>query len=328
MQIDRMNWVFTLAVSIVVFSPVGAGAQTPEDGTKKLTVHRVGQTAGAAELRLLSKSEELTDADAFPLYEKAVNSVPKELDWSKIKAWRETPVNQLPKEEVGAVLRSFEPILPLLEQAGKCKRCDWPVSVEGDSSFNLSACRNMVFLLALKARSELARGDCASCVRTLGTGLALAKHLSTAPTVVHVLVGVAISAVICGEIEQYVQQPGTPSLEAALAAIPKPLFDENHSELYGMDQDGRSRVQLLFVRANRHVIALQYIEALRLSATKTGKWPSTLDEFRATLPTDPVSGKPFSYKRVSDAQAILEGPLPKGGDLKKDTVRYELTMGK
>ncbi len=327
MRADRMNWVFVLAVSTVVSAAAGAGAQTPEDGTKKLTVCRVAQVAGAAELRLLPKSEELTDADAFPLYEKAVKSVPKELDWDKIKAWRQIPVSQLPKEEVRTVLQSFEPILPLLEQAGKCKRCDWPVSFEGDSSFNLSACRNMVFLLALKARSELARGDCVSCVRTLGTGLALAKHLSTAPTVVHVLVGVAISAVICGEIEQYVQQPGTPSLEAALAAIPKPLFDENHSELYATDQASRSRAQLLFMRANRYVIALQYIEALRLSATKAGKWPQTLDDLKASLPNDPVSGKLFSYKRVSDAQAILEGPLPKGGDV-KDTVRYELTMGK
>ncbi len=328
MRADRMNWVFVLAVSTVVSAAAGAGAQTPEDGTKKLTVCRVAQVAGAAELRLLPKSEELTDADAFPLYEKAVKSVPKELDWDKIKAWRQIPVSQLPKEEVRTVLQSFEPILPLLEQAGKCRRCDWPVSFEGDPPISLPTFRNMVFLLALKARSELARGDRASCVRTLGTGLAMAKHLGTAPSVVHVLVGVAVGAIICGEIEQYIQQPGALSLEAALAAIPRPLFDENHSELYGMDQDSRSKAQLLFMRANRYVIALQYIEALRLSATKAGKWPQTLDEFRATLPNDPVSGKPFSYKRISDTQAMLEGPLPKGGDLKKDTVRYELTMGK
>ena len=83
-----------------------------------------------------------------------------------------------------------------------------------------------------------------------------------------------------------------------MRAIPKPLFDENHSDLYGMDQAGRSRAQLLFMRANRHVIALQYIETLRLSATKAGKWPQTLDELKAGLPNDPVSGKPFSYKRV------------------------------
>jgi hypothetical protein len=82
----------------------------------------------------------------------------------------------------------------------------------------------------------------------------MAKHLSAAPTVIHLLVGVGVSAVIYGEIERYVQQPGTLSLEAALAAIPKPLFDENHSDLYGTDQASRSRAQLLFMRANRHVI--------------------------------------------------------------------------
>jgi len=75
------------------------------------------------------------------------------------------------------------------------------------------------------------------------------------------------------------------------------------------------------------VIALQYIETLRLYATKTGKWPQTLDELKASLPNDPVAGKPFSYKQVSDTQVILEGPLAKGGDA-KDAVRYELTMGK
>jgi hypothetical protein len=225
------------------------------------------------------------------------------------------------------VLRSFEASLPLLEQAGKCKRCDWPLSFEGEAPIDLNTCRNLVFLIALKARSQLARGDYASCVRTLGTGLALAKHLSAGPSVIHLLVGVAISAIVYGEIEQYVQQPGAPSLAAAIRAIPKPMFDEKHSDLYGMDEAGRTKVQLLLRRGNRHVIALQYIETLRRYATKAGKWPQTLDELKADLPNDPVTGKPFAYKRPSDNQAILEGPLPAGGDV-KDTIRYELNMAK
>jgi hypothetical protein len=214
----------------------------------------------------------------------------------------------------------------VLEEAAKCKRCDWPIAGD-ESPIDLNACRNLVFLLALKARSQLAGGDCASCVHTLGTGLALAKHLSTSPTVVPVLVGVAVSAVIYSEIEQYVQQPGAPSLEAAIRAIPKPLFDEQHSDLYGTDAASRSRAQLLLGRANRHVIALQYVETLRIYATKAGKLPQTLDELKATLPNDPVAGKPFSYKRLSDTQATIEGPLPKGGSA-KDALQYELTMGK
>lgn len=304
-----------------------AGGQS-EDGTKKLLLHLpVRQAAGAAQLQLLPRPEEMTDADAFPLYEKAVKAVPKELDWNKIKGWREIPVSQLPQEEVGSVLRQFEPILPLLEQAGKCKRCNWPLDFEGGPSFNLSACRNLALLVALKGRSDLARGDCDSCVRALGTGLAFAKHLSTAPTVIHLLVGVGVSASVCGEIELYLQEPGTPSLEAALRAIPKPLFDPEHSEFYGMDEAARARGQLLLMRANRHVIALEYIEALRLYAMKAGRLPQALDELNAGLPNDPVSGKPFSYMRLSDTQAILEVPRPEGGDA-KDAARYELNLVK
>lgn len=329
MRANRMNWALASLTSIVVFASVGAGTQKQDDGTKKLTLRPAGQAAGAVELQLLCKPQELTDADAFPLYVKAVKTVPKDLDWNKIKGWRQTPVSQLPQEEVGSVLRQFDASLPLFEQAGKCRRCDWdwPVSLEGDPPVDLTACRNMVFLLALKARVELARGDCTSCVHTLGTGLALAKHLSAAPTAVHLLVGVAVSAVIYGEIEQYVQQPGAPSLEAAIRAIPKPLFDENHSDLFGMDATSRARCQLLLGRANRHVIALQYVETIRSYATKAGKLPQTLGDLKASLPNDPVAGKPFSYKRLSDTQAVLEGPLPQGGDA-KDAVRYELNLVK
>jgi hypothetical protein len=321
-----MNRVFVSLMTIVLCASVGGGAQKPEDGTKKLTLHPAKQAGGAAELQLLPKPQELTDADAFPLYDKAVKSLPENLDWEKIKSWRQVPVSQLPAD-AGAMLKQCDASLQLLDQAGKCKRCDWPVNAGGDPPMSLTACRNLVSLVAVKARSELARGDYASCVRTLGTGLALAKHLGGGPTAIHLLVGVAAAAIVYGEMESYIQQPGAPSLEAAIRTIPKPLFDEKHSDLYGMDEASRSRTQLVLMRANRQVLALQYVEALRLYVTKAGKWPQTLDELKASLPDDPVTGKPLSYKRVSDTQAILEGPLPKGGDV-KDTVRYELNIAK
>ncbi len=327
MRRNRTNQAFALVMSVVVCAFVGAAAQEQVDGTKMLTVYPVPQTAGAAELQLLPKAQELTDADAFPFYVKAVKLLPKDMDWQKIKAWRQMPVSQLSQEEVGPVLRQFGTSLPLFEQAGKCKRCDWPLSFEGDPPIDLTACRNMVFLLALRARVELARGDCASCVGTLRTGLALAKHLAEGPSAIHLLVGVAVGAIVYGGIEQYVQQPGALSLEAAIQAIPRPLFDEKHSDLYGMDAGSRSKAQLVVGRANRHVIALQYIETLRLYATRAGKWPQTLDELKASLPDDPVAGKPFMYKRLSETQVLLEGLLPKGGGT-RDVVRYELTMVK
>ena len=230
---------------------------------KELAIHVAVQSKTPGELRLLPGAQEAIEGDAFALYEKAVESLPKDLDWGKITGWRQTAVKDLPLEEVAATLRPFEASLTLLEQAGKCRQCEWPVIVEDEVPLNLRACRNMAFLLSLRARCYLGRGDYPSCARTLGTGLALARHLSAGPNVLHLLIGSAISAVVCREVESYVQQPGAPSLEAALRAIPMPLFDEKHSEIYGQPPESQAEIRLILRRANRHIIALQYIETLR-----------------------------------------------------------------
>jgi hypothetical protein len=320
-----MNRVFVSVLSLVVCASAG-GAQKPGDATKKLTMSPPCVVESVGGVLLLPQPQQMSDGDAFPLYQKAIQSLPKGLDWGKIKGWRQMPVKELPREEIGAVLRQSDAILQLLEQAGKCRRCDWAFNPGGEPAVDLNGCRNLAFLVALKVRSELGR-DYSSCARALGSGLALAKHLGAGPALIHLLVGVGVSAVIYDEIELYMQQQRAPSLEAALRGIPKPLFDEEHSDLYGTDEASRSRAQLVLRRANRHLITLQYLETLRSYTATARQWPQTLDDLKTSLPNDPVSGKPFSYKRLSDTQAVLEGPVPKGGDV-KDNVRYELNLVK
>jgi len=294
---------------------------------KKLAIRVAAQSKTPAELRLLPGAREATDGDAFELYEKAVGSLPQDPDWGKITGWRQTAVKDLPLEEVAASLRPFEASLALLEQAGKCRQCEWPVIVEDEVPPNLRACRNMAILLSLQARCYLGRGDYPSCARTLGTGFALARHLSAGPNVLHLLFGSNVSAVVCGEVEMYVQQAEAPSLEAALRAIPMPLFDETHSEIYGQHPESQAEIRLILRRANRYIIALQYLETLRSYATKTGRWPETLDELQAHLPADPVTDGPLTYRRATETQAILAGPVPEGGS-DKDGIQYELSIVK
>ncbi|MEN6577427.1 MAG: hypothetical protein ABFD90_13875 [Phycisphaerales bacterium] len=267
----------------------------------------------------------MTEGDAFPLYAKAVESLPKDLDWAKIKSWRQLPLKELPQDEVAAVLRSYDVCLPLLEQAGKCRRCNWVINSAGNSAIDLQSLRNLVFLIALKARSQLACGSYASSVQTLGTAFSLARHVCEGPTLVHTLVGAAIVGVTCGEMELYVQQPDSPSLETAIRVIPQPFVDEEPSELYGMKEADRVRPRQVLRRANRHLIAMQYVEVLRGCATKAGQWPETLDEIKPALPNDPVTDKPFEYQRITKTQAILAGPMPEGGSA-KDIIRYELNL--
>lgn len=313
-----------LLVSFGWPSWAASGGPSP-DGTRKLVLYPLSPKGSGGELRLLPGSQERTDGDAFPLYVKAVESLPKDLDWAKIKSWRELPLTELPQDEVSAVLRSYDGIVPLLEQAGRRKRCTWVVNSAGNSAVDLQSFRNLAFLIALKARSQLACGEYASCVRALGAAFSLARHFSEGPTLVHTLVGAAIVGLTCGEMELYVQQADAPSLEAAIRAIPQPFVDEEPSELYGMKEADRVRPGQALRRANRHLIAVQYIETLRGSIVSTGRWPETLDALQPALPNDPVTDKPFEYRRVTQTQAILEGPMPEGGSA-KDMIRYELNL--
>jgi hypothetical protein len=326
MNEKRIRLALGLLLLFLLWRPCfGATGGPPQDGTTRLVLHPVPRSMSGGEFRLLPDPKEMTDDDAFPLYVKAVESLPKDLDWAKIKSWRQLPLKDLPQEEVGAVLRSFDAILPLLEQAGRCKRCNWVISSAGNSAIDLQSLRNVAFLIALKARSQLARGDYASCVQTLGTAFSLARHFSEGPTLVYTLVGAAIVGVTCAEMELYVQQADAPSLEASLLAIPQPFVDEEPSDLYGMAEADRIRPRQILRRANRHLIAVQYIEVLRGHVTTAGQWPETLDPLRSVLPNDPVTDKPFEYQRITKTQAILAGPMPEGGSA-KDIIRYELNL--
>lgn len=303
-----------------------AAAEAQEHETKRLTLHRAKVTGPLAGLRLLPGPDELTNGDAFASYAKAIESMPKGLDWKKITSWRASSLEQLPLDEIASMLQQFDSALKLLEQAGMCNRCDWPVSYEDTVPPELKACREVAHLLALKARYHIACGEHGPCTRTFQTSLALARHLSTGPTLLHLIIGAGVSGLMCRELELYIQQPGAGSLEAALRAIPKPLFDETHSEIYGLDEASQSRTRLLLARVNRHIIALQYIETLRLHATKAGgMWPMNLEALKANLPNDPITGQPLVYKRLTGTRATLEGVLPEGGDA-KDVIRYELNI--
>jgi hypothetical protein len=87
-----------------------------EPEAKKLTLHAPAATGAAGQLRLLPGPQEVTDGDAFVLYEKAVKSLPKDLDWDRIKSWRQVSLAELPLSEIDS--RCFGRSMHLLlEQA-------------------------------------------------------------------------------------------------------------------------------------------------------------------------------------------------------------------
>jgi hypothetical protein len=74
-----------------------------------------------------------------------------------------------------------------------------------------------------------------------------------------------------------------------------------------------SQAYLATTRLDRRIAALRCIEALRLhAAAHEGKLPASLDDVTLVpIPRDPVTGKPFEYRRTK-AGATLHAPPPPG----------------
>ncbi len=310
--------IICLTISLSVIPITYAGRALPP---VKLTLHPSKATETAQKYQLLPKVEELIDADAAPLYEKAVASLPAELNTDQINQWRKTPPDQLPQKQVQAALEQFKPSLQLLEQASKCKRCNWT----DDALQKLTQYRNMAFLLTLQIHSEIAQDRYDSAIDTVQTGYTLAKNLSKEPMLISGLAAVAITEVVSRQIEQFVQGTDAPNLYTALIALPQPFIDLS-DPLEIEEADVRQKISLLTNSMERRIAALQCVEALRLYAgSHDGKFPDKLsDVTEVTVPDDPVTKKPFSYSRTG-SEAVLELQATEGSD-GRDAIRYELKL--
>jgi len=301
-------------------------AAVPVDGlTVELTLHPAKAPEPAQKYQLLPKAEEQTDADAAPLYEKALQALPKNFQTDQISQWLKTPPAKLPRQQVQSTLQQFKPILQFLEQAAKCKQCDWPYLDDDTISQTLRKYRRLMFFLALQMRFQITQGQFDKAIGTAQTGFAMAKHIGEGPTLIHGIIGVGIGGFICRQLEQFVQGPNAPNLYWALRGLPRPFIDLTERSEFE-DLDIRERAHLLMNRLDRHVAALRCIEALRLyAAAHDGKFPKELSSItEVPVPNDPVMQKQFVY-RCTGPNAVLEAPAPKGAT-ERDAIRYELNL--
>ncbi len=297
---------------------------------------------------LFPKPDTLKDADAVPLYSKAAQSLPNDLNTDQISQWLKSPLDKLPQDEVKSILQQLKPALQTVEQAAACKLCNWPAFTPGTMPANLREYRALAQVLALKARFEIAQGRYDQAASTIRTGLVAAKQIGEGPTLVQGLVGVAIGALTLRQVEEFVQGAVAPNTYEALRQLPKPLVDLNKPiavEMASLKSDPKlnvvtrlvmerqikpahDRALLTMKKLDRQAAALQCIEALRFYAgTHNNNLPEKLSEItQAQVPDDPIIGKPFGYSCMG-ANATLEAPLPEGGNA-KDAMRYELKLRK
>ena len=298
--------------------------------------------------RLLPGDEGRTEGDGAALLEKAAQSLPRSLNSNHIGDWRFCPLNELPQAEVQTVLEQAKASLDLIRQATRCKGCSWPPFKPGTMPANLSEYRTISFLLCVQAKLAIAQRQYDKAIETTGTGLAMAKQVGEAPTVMQGMVGVGMTAVMLQCVEDMAQAQGSPNLYAALQGLPRPLVDMEkpisserkylesdrtyntlvRTSLQTQQESSFEKVRVGMHRQDAHRAALECIEALRhYAATHENRLPGALGDIQgATPPNDPSTGRPFAY-RLEGTSAILEVQAPKGGTPREGR-RYELSIAK
>jgi hypothetical protein len=174
----------------------------------------------------------------------------------------------------------------------------------------------IAYAISLKARLKIAEGRYDEAISTIQTGLAMGRHLGESSVLPQGLVGIAISGLMCTQVEQLVQGPGAPNVYWALKELPRPFIDLTYQVKMQLEEgSARTKIEGVMDRLDRHVALLQCIEVLRhWAATHKGKFPSSLGEVtEVAIRNDPVTDKPFDYSS-SGTEAILKSPAPKGGE--------------
>ncbi|HUV62667.1 MAG TPA: hypothetical protein VMW24_02155 [Sedimentisphaerales bacterium] len=334
-------------VSLVILSLalVPANARRFAEGPVRLTVWPVKAPESADKVRLLPKADDLTDADAVPLYEEAVQAMPRGIKQDQIREWLKLPPEQLPQQQAEEMVQNYQDSLRLVVQATKCKQCNWPDWKPGTEIANLNEYRELAFVIQLWARLEISRGGHDGALLAMQAGFAMAKQLGEGPTIMQGLVGIAVAAMMCREVEYFVQAKDAPNLHAALADLPRPLIDveeaiekergnlNNYNILVRKQFEKQldpayDRIRLTSKRLTNNLNSLQCVEAIRHhAATHEGQLPEALSDISdVEVPNDLMSGKAFAYRRTADG-AEVQSTIPQGGG-PEDTIHYAIVVKK
>jgi len=139
------------------------------------------------------------------------------------------PKSVSPQEEA-KFYRSMEPVYRLLDKASRMRNADWGHFMEYKGSLlhfdetyldHMNNARGLARYLSGKADWETRNGKYEDAVKTLRIGIALGNHVARAdsPTLVGMLVGIAIHGIMQDQIMTLASQPDAPNLFPALTQI-------------------------------------------------------------------------------------------------------------
>jgi hypothetical protein len=167
---------------------------------------------------------------AFAARPRPANKAAAEAREKALEKWRTTPMDQLPKDEVRKFLDESARMFRELDRAVVADSCDWGMlprlKTEGiEAIADVQQSREVMALLNLGVRLELAEGRFDDAAKSLRAGFQMAKHVGESPTQLQLLVGLALEAITLERVEDWIARPDSPNLYWALTNLPRPVID-------------------------------------------------------------------------------------------------------
>ncbi len=234
------------ALLFLLLLPVVVLAELPP---VKLTVDPAVETRPALRYELLPSARDRVPGNAMLHYLKATAAKPplerdpakSKAEWDRVLLWEEAKIDEFPVKEVAQYLQKYKSLFRELEYATRCKQCDWtsaptnPNDAIGDRLAEIQSFREFARFLSLRFKLELAEKRTDDALRTIQTGLQMGRHIGEGPTLIVMLVAIAIDSIFLGRIDTFLEQPDAPNLYWALSTLPKPFLDPRPG-LDGEDQ--------------------------------------------------------------------------------------------
>lgn len=213
--------------------PLGPTTRAPAT-VIKLTLRPQAAPVPALKYQLLPELRDQTPGNAALLYYRAFSpeyqypfrekAIQDQIDKWSLNA-RQVPEKSLGQHAVQAgALRE-------LDRAARREYCDWEMTArlrrQGPNMLlpEVQGMRRFATLLAMRARVQISEHKYDEAARTFQTGFALARHVAEGPTLIHGLVGIAMTGVLLEQVEELIQEPGSPNLYWALTSLPRPIID-------------------------------------------------------------------------------------------------------
>jgi hypothetical protein len=296
---------------------------------RSLTVSAQPAPAPALKYGLLPRLFDRKEGNAVPIYLRLAHQQKDatQREWLTIPTkWNELPLDRLPIKEAREFLHKHRLLLQQLDLGARRKTAEWNYTLDQGSVIemlfpDMPTLRDLVPLLVLRARVEIAEGNFAAAAHALETGFAFSRHIAEGPSLIHDLVAIRDANLLSECLLDWMERPGAPNLYWSLTVMPRPFidmrggfdfeyktFEWEFPELANLDQERTAEqwdALLAQVRKKR-----EHILQMEKEATPRDAVPGTTAADPATKSPDLPAAKKYLTERLGLAAGDVDAMPP------------------